>query len=232
VFVSGVGHFAFFALEHDGDDLVLEVTGFDRALGTVVAFHGQSVLHVAGDAEFGGHVFSSHTHVDGVEGVVQGTHHHVNHLHVTHAGTPAGGQAGVGATAHVLGTATNGDVGVTQQNALAGVDDGLQARTAQAVDVVGGCAFAATTVDGGHAAQVHVFGFGVDHMAEHHVTHVFAIHASTRQRFAHDQRGQFGGGGVLQAAAVGTDGGTHAADNNNFSAHGDVSDWVGGWGTT
>jgi hypothetical protein len=56
-------------------------------------------------------------------------------------------------------------------------------------------------------------------MAEHHVAHVFAIHASARQRFAHDQRGQFCGGGVLQAAAVGTDGGTHAADNNNFSAH-------------
>jgi hypothetical protein len=72
-----------------------------------------------------------------MERVVQGTNHHVDHLGVAHAGTPTHVQRGEGRAAHVLGTAANGDIGVAQQNALAGRHNGLQARAAQAVDIEG-----------------------------------------------------------------------------------------------
>jgi len=130
--------------------LVFEVTRSRGAFGAVVTFNRQGVLHFAGDAVFGGHVFGGHTHVNGVEGVVQRADHHVHHFDVTHAGTPARGQAGVGATAHVFGTTTNGDIAVAQQNRLAGADDGLQTRTAQTVNVESRRSFAAAPVDGGH----------------------------------------------------------------------------------
>ncbi|MCY1535019.1 hypothetical protein D9M68_704050 [compost metagenome] len=48
---------------------------------------------------------------------------------------------------------------------------------------------------------------------------VLAVHTGARQRFLDDQGRQFGGRRVLEAAAVGTNGGAGGADNNNFSAH-------------
>ena len=151
MFVGGIGHVTLLALEDDRHDLVLEVAGFGGTLGAVVAFDGERILHLARDAVFGRHVLRRHAHVDGVERVVQRTDHHVDHLAVTHAGTPARAQAGIGTTAHVLGAAANGNVGVAQQNRLAGRNDGLQAGAAQTVDVERRRSFGATAVDGGHA---------------------------------------------------------------------------------
>ena len=219
VFVHLVGDLAFATFEHNRHDLVFEVTGFNRALGAVVAFDRASVLHLAADVELRCHVLGGHTHVDVVERVVQGTDHHVDHLGVAHARTKARGQAGVGRAAHVLSAAADGHVAVAQQNALAGIDDGLQARAAQAVDVVGRGGLGAAAVDGRHARQIHVFGFGVDHVAKHHMAHVFALGAGAGQGLAHHQGGEFGGWGVFEAAAKRADGGANRADHNNFSAH-------------
>jgi hypothetical protein len=36
-------------------------------------------------------------------------------------------------------------------------------------------------------------------------------------------RGQLGGRNVFEATAIGTNGGAHTADHNNFTAHGNVS---------
>ena len=208
--------------------MALEVAGLGGLLGALVAFHGQRVLLFAADAPFGRNVLGRHAHVDGVEGVVQGANHHVHHLGVPHAGAPAHVQAGKGRAAHVFGATPNGDVGVAQQNALAGVDDGLQAGTAQAVHVVGRGAFATATVDGGHAAEVHVFGFGIHHVAKHHMAHVFAVYAGAVERLAYHLRGQFGGGNVFEAAAKGANGGAHSADDDDFTGHGDLlNEWVG-----
>ena len=152
------------------------VAGAGGTLGTLVALECELVLVLPGDAPLGGDVLGRHTHVDGVEGVVQRADHHVHHLGVAHAGAPAHVQAGVGAAAHVFGTAPDGDVSVAQQDALAGRHDGLQARAAQAVHVEGRGALGAAAVDGRHARQVHVLGFGVDHMAEHHMADILALH--------------------------------------------------------
>ncbi|MDT4841314.1 hypothetical protein FQZ97_751640 [compost metagenome] len=177
VLVGGVGHVTLAALEHDRDDLVLEAAFFGGALGAVVAFHGQPVLVFAADAPLGGDVLGGHAHVDGVEGVVQGADHHVHHLGVAHAGAPAHVEAGKRCAAHVFRTPADGHVGVAEQNALRGRDDGLQARAAQPVDVEGGRALGTTAVDGCHAREVHVLRLGVDDMAKHHVAHVLAVHA-------------------------------------------------------
>jgi hypothetical protein len=111
-------------------------------------------------------------------------------------------------------------VGVAQQNGLAGADDGLQARTAQAVDVERRRPFAAAAVDGRHAREVHVLGFGVDHVAEHDVAHVLALYMGTGERFAHHQRTELGGWHIFKAAAKGTNGSAHCADDDDFTGHG------------
>lgn len=121
--------------------------------------------------------------------------------------------------AHVLGPAADGDIAVSQQDALRGRNDGLQARSAQAVDVIGGRVFGAAALDGGDARQVHVPGFGVDHVAEDDVADIPPLDAGARQRFAHHQRAQLYRRNVLQASAEGPDGGTHRAHYNDFTNH-------------
>ena len=103
---------------------------------------------------------------------------------------------------------------------MAGVDDGLQARTAQAVYVEGRRALAAAATDGRNAREVHIFGLGVDHMAEDHMAHVLTVYLRAGQRFAHHLRGQLGGRDVFEAAAKSSNSGTHRADYNYFTGHG------------
>jgi hypothetical protein len=121
--------------------------------------------------------------------------------------------------AHVLGAAADGDVAVAQQDGLAGADDGLQARAAQAVDVHGRRFLGAAAVDGRHAREVHVARLGVDHVAEHHVAHVLALDAGAGDGLLDHGGGQVDGGDVLQAAAKGSDGGAHTAGDDDFTAH-------------
>ena len=218
--VQVVGDLALAAFEHDRNDLRLEVAGLNGLLGTVVALHRQRVLRLAADAPFGGNIFCGHTHVDVLERVVQCADDHIDHLGVAHSRAKAGGQAGIGATAHVFGAAADGDIGIAQQDRLAGRDDRLQAGAAQPVDIESRRAVATAAVKGRHARQVHVLRLGVDNMAKHHVANVLAVYTSARQRFANHQRGQLGGRRVLQAAAEGSNGGAHTADNNNFTSHG------------
>ena len=54
-------------------------------------------------------------------------------------------------------------------------------------------------------------------MAKHNVSHIFAVYLGTGQRFAHHLRCQFGGGNVLEAAAIGSDGGANTADDDYFT---------------
>ena len=59
-------------------------------------------------------------------------------------------------------------------------------------------------------------------MAEHHMPDVFSVDLGARQRFTDRGGGQLGRGNILQAAAIGTDGGAHTADNNDFATHSDL----------
>ena len=179
--IRDISHITLLAFEDDRGDLAGEVAGFRGALRPVVAFHRQLVLVFPADAPLGRDVFCGHAHVNGLERVMQGADHHVDQLGVAHARAPAGAQAGIGAAAHVFGAASYGDVSVAQQDGLAGRNDGLQARAAQPIHVEGRCALGATAVNSRHPRQVHVFRLSIDHMAEHHVADVLAIHLGPRQ---------------------------------------------------
>ena len=145
--------------------------------------------------------------------------HHVYHLGVTHAGTPSHIQTGKRRAAHVFGATANGNVSVTQQNGLTRRHNRLQTGTTQAVNVKGRCGFSAAPLDGRHARQVHVFRFGIDDVAKHHMTDFGTVNTGARQRLAYHLRRQFGRGNVFQAAAIGTNSGAYCTDDDDFTAH-------------
>ncbi|MNF78364.1 hypothetical protein D3C84_605440 [compost metagenome] len=63
--------------------------------------------------------------------------HVVDHLVITQACPPAHARQHERAATHVLGTCTDGNIGIAQQNRLGRRDNRLQTRTTQAVDVEG-----------------------------------------------------------------------------------------------
>ena len=58
---------------------------------------------------------------------------------LTHLDSKSDVSDGVGACGHVVGTSGENDIGVTDENVLATVDDGLKAGTAKSVDGQGRC---------------------------------------------------------------------------------------------
>ena len=222
VFVHFVSDFTFAAFQHHGHDLTFEITGFNRTLGTVVAFNSQCVLVFAGDAPFSGDIFRCHAHVNNVEGVMQRTSHHVDHFGIAHACAPTHIEAGERCAAHVFSTATDGYIGIAQQNALACRNNRLQTRTAQTVHVVSGRTFGTTTVDGSDAGKIHIFGFGIHNVTEHDVTHIFSFHLTACQCFTHDLRSQLAGRNIFQTATKSTNGGTDGAYYYYFTGHADL----------
>ena len=191
-----------------------------------MALEREAVLVLTGHLVLGGDIFGGHAHVDHIEGIVQGTDHHVDGLAVAHAGAPAGRRQQVGAAAHRFGAAANGSVGVAQQDALGGRNDGLQAAAAQAVDVHRGHTLGQAAVERCHPREVHVARLGIDHMAEGHMPDAIGRNAGTRHSGAHDGGGELGGRDVLQTSAKGTDRGPDRADDDDFT-HGRAP-WVDG----
>ncbi|OIQ68890.1 hypothetical protein GALL_495110 [mine drainage metagenome] len=179
VFIGVKNHITLAALEDHRHDLTFEIAAFNGPLGAVMAFYRQSVLVSSGNAPFCGNVFSSNSHVDALKRIVQGTHHHVDHFCVAHAGTPTHVQAGIRCPAHGFSTPANGNVSVTQQDALAGTHNGLKPRAAQAIHVEGGCTLGTSALNGCHAGQVHVFRFRIDNVTKHHMTHLLTRHQGT-----------------------------------------------------
>ena len=57
---------------------------------------------------------------------------------------------------------------------------------------------------------------GSEDAAEHQLVHLLRLHAGPGQGLLHHHGTQLGGGGVLQASAKGTDGGTAAVDHIDF----------------
>ncbi|MNR14778.1 hypothetical protein D3C85_1312720 [compost metagenome] len=195
------------------------MTGLDGSRRAAVRLQRSLVLLGARDVVLLGHVLGRDAHVDGVERVVQRAEHHVDELGIAHARAPARHRRQVRRAAHALRATADGHVGIAEQDGLGGADDGLEARTAETVHSQCGGVDRHPAVHGRHAAQVHVFRFGLDHIAEYHVADVVAGHVGAGQCLAHDQRAQIGRGHVLQAAAEGADCGAHTADNHHFTRH-------------
>ncbi|MCY1434811.1 hypothetical protein D9M71_508840 [compost metagenome] len=155
---------------------------------------------------FGRDVFGGDAHVEVLERVVQHADGVVDALQVTHACAPACLWQQVRATAHGFGASGNGHVGVPQQQALGRRDDGLQARTAQAVDVERRGFLGDAGVHRRHPGQVGVTRLGRDHRAHHQVADLLGGQPRTLDGGTGDGAGQVGQRQVLEGTAKATNG--------------------------
>jgi hypothetical protein len=121
----------------DRDDLLTEAALFHCANGPLLAFQCQRILLFTADAIALGDIFRGHAHVELAPGVMQQGIHVVDRLAVAEARTPAQVRQDERTAAHILCAATNGYVGIAQQDRLRRRNYGLQTRAAQAVDVEG-----------------------------------------------------------------------------------------------
>jgi hypothetical protein len=109
----------------------------------------------------------------------------------------AGGQR-VRSARHVLGAAADGDVGIAEHDRLRGRDDRLQAAAAQPVQRQAGRPLIDAAVERGHARQVHVPRFGVDHVAEHDMADLGSGDLGAGQRLLDDPAPSCVGGRSLR----------------------------------
>ena len=63
------------------------------------------------------------------------------------------------------------------------------------------------------------WGRNAVHTQAHNDAALLAGYVGSLRRELDDLRGQLGGRDVFEAAAIGTNGGAHTADNNNFTGH-------------
>ncbi|MNN52307.1 hypothetical protein D3C81_1669970 [compost metagenome] len=106
---------------------------------------------------------------------MKNTVHVVHCLAVTQATAPAQVGQHVRAPAHGLGATGNGYPVVAEQDALRRTDYGLQAGTAQAIDVESRCFQGDPCVNGGHSGEVRVTRLGGHHITHDHVANWAAV---------------------------------------------------------
>ena len=213
ILILGEGNHFLLDLDHHGDDLVIEPAGGLGGLGLLLGGGGELVLLAAGDTPDVVDILGSGAHVIVVIGVPQAVlDHGVHQLLVAHTSAPAGVHGGKRSGAHVLGTAADHDVGVTGQDGTGTLDDGLHAGAADHAHGIGGDGIGDTSLDGDLTGHILALGRGQD-AAEHQLIHILGSHVCALQSLLDHHGAHFGGRGVLQGAAKGTDGGTAAVDN-------------------
>ena len=220
---AGTGEFVLFELhhvllhlDHHRDDLVVELAGGLGGLGLLLGGGGKLVQLLPGDTPLVADVLGGGTHVVVIEGVPQSIlDHGVHQLLVAHTGAPAGVHGGEGGGGHILGAAADDDVGVAGEDGPGSLDDALHAGAADHTHGVGGHGIGDAGLQLHLAGHVLALGGGED-AAEHQLVHLLRLHPGAGEHFLHHHGAHVGGGGVLQAAAEGADGGTTAVDNINF----------------
>ena len=211
-------------------DLVAEAAAGDGRCRAGLAFQSEPVLIFAADAMFVRHILGGDAHVAGAERAGQRAGHHVDGPGVAHLLAPAGGGQDVGRTAHALGPADKGEVGIAQLQGLGARYDGLHARPAQPVDVHRGHAVGDARLHRSDAAQVHVAGFGVDDMAHHDAADLAALDPGAVQCRTDGDGGDVDRGHPGQAAAKAADGGADGGKDDDVG-HGvtPAGAWRSGW---
>lgn len=209
---------AFAALDFNRHYLTGEAAFGDGASRTLLADQRQSVLVFAADAQPLCDVLGSDAHVHTLERIVEDAEHVVHRLHVAHAPAPAGTRQQVGTAAHGFCASTDGDIAVAQQQALRRRDDGLQAGTAEAVDVERGDFLGYAGIHRGHAGKIGIACLGGNDIAHHHMTDPLGGTTATLQGDADRGRGQFAGRGILERTSEGADCGSYGTDDVDFGA--------------
>ena len=141
--------------------------------------------------------------------------HGVDDLLVAHAGAPAGVKGGKRGLRHALGAAADDHVGVAGENGAGAFDQGLHAGAADHVYGVGGDGIGDACLNADLSGNV-LAETGRQDAAENDLVHVLRRDVRALERFLDDQRAHIHGGGVLQRAAKGTDGGAAAIHDIEF----------------
>ena len=213
VLVGVEGDHAFAGLDFDRQDLVLEAALLDRAAGAQMAGDGEFVLLGAADLVAFGEVFGGDAHQDTVEWVIERAVEGVEELGVTHFLAPARGWDLVGGAAHAFDAAGDRDLGLPRANGVGGGQDRLQAAAAQAVDGERRGFLGQAALDHRDTRNIHVARLGLDHLAEHGEADLLLFNPGAANRLGGHLGDELAGRDVLEGAAEGADGGTHAGDD-------------------
>ncbi|MCY1213583.1 hypothetical protein D9M72_253720 [compost metagenome] len=209
-FGGGAGARAFVGIEgdgvalplrdQDGRDLILEAASLDGRDGFLLGGGSKGVLLFAGQAVLLHQILGGDAHVVVVEGVGQAVvDHGVQRLGVAHAHAGTGGREDVGRQAHVFLAAGDDHFGVAATDGLDAQVQGLEAGTAELVQVHGRYRVGQAGEDGGLAGRV-LAGAGGEHLAENHFIDLLALEAGLLQQLADHCSAQFMGGNIGQRA--------------------------------
>ena len=201
----GVKHLdALLGLDLDGGDLVLEDALFVGLGPLLLGAEGESVHLLASETVLGGQVLGGDAHGRVGVGVGEGGPHHVLQLGVdSETGAEANVPGGVGAGRHVVGSAGQHDVGVSEKDLLGAVDDGLESGAAETVHDQGGGLHSQAALEGHVAGQVgRVRAGGGEHVADARGVHALWGQVLCRgDGGVGGQNGEVGGGVGLEGAA-------------------------------
>ena len=209
----------FFAGTSTGTISSLNLPAAMAAVARALAFQGEDVLGLAGEAILGGDVLRGHTHVvsakTAVEPVSQQT---VDQGGVAHAVTlPLLGQR-EGSEGHVLHAPGHHDFGITEQDGLGGQVDGLHPRPAQLVECEGRHGVRETRADGGQARGVLALPM-LQHVTHHHFVDVLVLYPGALEDFGYDDASQLERRYVLEGAEEARHGGATGSKNDCFTRH-------------
>jgi hypothetical protein len=207
VLVAGERHLLLLHLHLDGNDLVVELARLLRGVRPAVRLERELVLLLAADVVRLGEVLRGDPHVDAVERVGQTADDGIDHLGLAHPRAPAYVRHPVRPAAHRLRATRDDDVGLAGLDRLRRGHDRLNARAAQPIHRECRRLLGDPGGDPHDARHVHVLRRGVDDVAEHHLLDPLRLDAGTVHGSGHRRRAKLGRGDVLQALAVGTDGG-------------------------
>jgi acetyl-CoA acetyltransferase len=121
---------AFAALHLNGQDLLLEAPLSDGTARAAMALHGKRILRLPRNLVAPRDIFSRDAHMAAAERIAQHLQQGVEHDAIAHFLAPAPARQHIGRPAHAFGAATDGDLGVAQQQALRGRHNSLQPRPA------------------------------------------------------------------------------------------------------
>ena len=206
-------------LDSDRNDLIFELSCFDRRAGLLLALRGEVVQFFSGEAVFLCNVLGGDAHVVVVERIPKTVvDHDVDHVGVVHSVAETCLGQGIGSHGHVLHTACHDDVSVARFDHLCRHVDAVQTGTAD--DVHGDC--------GGGDRKAGLYGClscrVLSECCLKNITHVNMVyllrsHARSLQSLFDHNRAEFDCGGVGERSAHLSDRGTACSGKDNFLSH-------------
>ena len=198
-------------------NLIAKPPLLDCARGPPMTVEGKRVLLFATDLPVRGHVLGRDAHMAAAERIGQCGCQHVDHDHVAETPAEARLRQGKGRADHALGAAGHHDIGIAEHDHLGRADDRLEAAAAQAVEGHGRHFPGDGRRHRGHACEIHVPGFGMNHLAEDDMADIAGLDPAAPNRLGDDPRTQLRGRHAGKRSAKAADGGPHGAGKNNVA---------------